>query len=119
MSLETVRECGRKAFAQKSLPATTKTSSLHWVMLEAIHLIKFDPIAATKADIQVACQTAFDTKAQKMLPFEADSERRRMTFLIERWADWEKHTADWILLASDLAQTVSFAGADQIGRAHV
>ena len=60
MSLETVRECGRKAFAQKSLPATTKTSSLHWVMLEAMHLIKFDPIAATKADIQVACQTAFD-----------------------------------------------------------
>lgn len=112
MSLETVRECGRKAFAQKSLPATTKTSSLHWVMLEAMHLIKFDPIAATKADIQVACQTAFDTKAQKMLPFEADSERRRMTFLIERWADWEKHTADWILLASDLTQTVSFAGAD-------
>lgn len=112
MSLETVRECGRKAFAQESLPAITKASSLHRVMLEAIHLIKFDPIAATKADIRTACQDAFDTKAQKMLPFEADSERSRMAFLIERWAEWEKRTADWTLLASDVTQTVSFAGKD-------
>lgn len=59
MSLETVRECGRKAFAQESLPAITKASSLHRAMLEAIHLMNFDPITASKADIQAACQNAF------------------------------------------------------------
>jgi len=112
MSLETVRECARKAFAQESLPTITKASSLHRAMLEAIHLMNFDPITSTKADIQTACQNAFDAKAQKMLPFEADFERNRMVFLIERWAEWEKHTADWTLLASDMTQTVPFAGKD-------
>lgn len=112
MSLETVRECGRKAFAQESLPAITKASSLHRAMLEAIHLMNFDPITASKADIQAACQNAFNAKAQKMLPFEADSERSRMAFLIERWAEWEKYNKNWVLLASDITERVSFAGKD-------
>lgn len=114
MSLVTIRECGRKAFVQDMLPKTTKSSSLHTVMKETIRRIGYDPINAKSADIEKACGEAFDEKAEKMLPFEAESERSRLVYLIERWVQWEQQNKDWKLLAHDLKETVRFAGEDRV-----
>ncbi len=112
MSLSTVRECPRKAFVQNKLPRASKSSSLRSVLADTLNRIGYDPIHASNADIRKACAEAFDAKAEKMLSFEADGERERLVFLVERWAKWEQQHGDWNLLASNLKETVHFAGED-------
>ena len=110
MSLVTVRECPRKAFAQSALPRTSKSSSLRSVMRETLRLLNYDPLSCSKADVRKACKDAFDAKAEKMLDFEAAAECSRLTFLIERWVLWEQQHADWKLIEKEFTETVTFAG---------
>lgn len=106
------RKCPREAFIRASIPSgTTKQIVLH-------NILKY---VMTQLDIKTATDAAVDSLVKKyfantagvktMFPFEREEEAKRMSLLIQRWADYERNNSPQSrVLSRNFANPFYFAG---------
>lgn len=114
-NLKTAKECPRKAFLSEVPNGLKKASQLRSIMKEV--LISVVP-GTTAAAIDKMVKAEFETKASTMFPFEAESEQRRMAFLIRRYVIWEEQQKNSKILAQDEKVKVKFAGQEHVVSVH-
>lgn len=114
------RECPREAFIRENIKAAdNKFGRLRSIMKHTI--MQIDIATTTADDVKKIVNDEFQTLNQEhMLPFEAEDEEKRMSFLINRWLSFEKRRLpQGRILAKDFQSTFSFAGAQKTTTVHM
>lgn len=114
------RDCPRESFLERTLSSgQTKDLSLRAIMEHVV--IKLDPLTATLPIISSLVADEFAAQPKLcMFPFEAESEEKRMTTLISRWATFEaQQPTPGKTLAKDFTSTITFAGNEETKSVHL
>lgn len=106
-NLEVAQKCPRKAFLDEIPSGVRKYTQLRSIMKEVLlsTLPQTPPVMIEKKVAKL-----FDDKGSAMLPFEAESERKRMITLIKRYYRWEQQQPSMNILAQEESVKVKFAG---------
>lgn len=114
------RECPREAFIRENIKAAdNKFGKLRSIMKHTI--MQIDIATSTVADVKQIVGNEFEALNQEhMLPFEAEDEEKRMSFLINRWLSFEKRRlSQGRILAKDFQSTFLFVGAQKTTTVHM
>lgn len=114
-NLDVAQRCPRKAFLEETPSGVKKPAQLRSIMKEVLlSTLPQTPFGTVEKEIS----DLFAQKATTMLPFEAESERKRMTTLIKRYYIWEQKQPTMKILAQDERVKVNFAGASHTVSVH-
>lgn len=106
-NLNVAQRCPRKAFLDEVPAGVRKYTQLRSIMKEVV----LGTLPQTpRAEIDKKIKELFDAKGSSMLPFEAESERKRMMTLIKRYYYWEQTRNNMKILAQEESVDVKFAG---------
>ena len=114
------RECPREVFIRENIKAAdNKFSKLRSIMKHTI--MQIDIATTTVADVKQIVGNEFEALNQEhMLPFEAEDEEKRMSFLINRWLSFEKkRLPQGRILAKNFQSTFLFAGTQKTTTVHM
>lgn len=115
MSIAEIRSCPRKAYLRTAVdPGVIKASILRGIMKD---VLLSSPFSTGEAALRKRIRDAFDAKADRLLPFEAEAERERMECLLWRYLEFERRQKNTIL-AENFVNTVRIMGDDHRISAH-
>lgn len=115
MSIADIRSCPRKAYLRTKVNSgIIKAGILRSIMKD---VLLSSPFSTGEAALRKRIRDAFDAKADRLLPFEAEAERERMEVLLWRYLEFERRQKNTIL-AENFVNTVKVMGDDHSVSAH-
>lgn len=95
MSIAELNTCPRKAFLHSAVESgVIKASILRGIMKD---ILLSNPFNISEKELQKKIRDAFDAKAGRLLPFEAEAEEIRMNILLWRYLQFEQHQTHKVL----------------------
>ena len=115
MSIADIRTCPRKAYLRTAVDSgVIKAGILRGIVKD---VLLSSPFSTGEAALRKRIRDAFDTKADRLLPFEAEAERERMEVLLWRYLEFERRQKNKIL-AENFVNKVKVMGDDHSVSAH-
>lgn len=113
-NLDVAQKCPRKAFLNGVPSGVKKNAQLRKIMKEVLlSVLPNTPDGVIEQKISDLFQTA-----TSMLPFEAESERKRLVFLVKRYLAFEAAQNSMKILVQDATVKVKFAGKNETVSIH-
>lgn len=107
MSIAELNTCPRKAFLHSAVESgIIKASILRGIMKD---ILLSSPFNISEKELQKKIRDAFDAKAGRLLPFEAEAEEIRMNILLWRYLQFEQHQTHKVL-SENFANKVTVMG---------
>ena len=115
MSISDIRSCPRKAYLRTAVDSgIIKAGILRGIVKD---VLLSSPFSTGEAALRKRIRDAFDAKADRLLPFEAEAERERMEVLLWRYLEFERRQKNKIL-AENFVNKVKVMGDDHSVSAH-